>query len=336
MSSYAARLADQKLFVQEQTLHCACKQRCVPCLYKIAPEGPYSASSAAGDEASPYVPANVRPELCARLRDNQIGLDSGLAYDDRHNILLVGDGDFSFALALCTGLDRCCGGDKRGAVYATSHESHASLLATYPNVNTTLLALRSKDYVTLAHDVDATNIRETAADSVHAFSDKFDRVIWNFPCIRAPAGYDGQVDNLEENKCLLRGFFRNISAYLSDCGEVHVTHKTLEPFKWWDIAALAREEGLHHLRSVVFDRVAFPGYTNRKVLDRKSFPAHDAVTYVFTSRADCRGSEGEGGLLPGLRRYTDIREDVSELLRHFAQPGASKVEGKKRKRANKS
>ena len=32
---------------------------------------------------------------------------------------------------------------------------------------------------------------------------------------------------------------------------------------------------------VVFDRYIFPGYVPRKALDKKSFPSHDACTYVF-------------------------------------------------------
>jgi hypothetical protein len=33
--------------------------------------------------------------------------------------------------------------------------------------------------------------------------------------------------------------------------------------------------------SIVFDRYLYPGYVNRKVLDKKSFPLHDARIFIF-------------------------------------------------------
>jgi hypothetical protein len=38
---------------------------------------------------------------------------------------------------------------------------------------------------------------------------------------------------------------------------------------------------MYYYGRVVFDRYTFPGYVPRKALDKKSFPSHDACTYVF-------------------------------------------------------
>jgi hypothetical protein len=74
----------------------------------------------------------------------------------------------------------------------------------------------------------------------------------------------------------------NVHQYLRpDSGQLHVTHKTIEPFSWWEITQLAEECGLFLYCSIVFDRCLYPGYVNRKVLDKKSFPLHDARTFVF-------------------------------------------------------
>ncbi len=69
----------------------------------------------------------------------------------------------------------------------------------------------------------------------------------------------------------------------NNSSQVHVTHKTIEPFCWWNILDLAEKNELKYIGSIIFDRCNYPGYTNRKVLHKKSFPCNDALTYVFTS-----------------------------------------------------
>lgn len=38
---------------------------------------------------------------------------------------------------------------------------------------------------------------------------------------------------------------------------------------------------LRFVKSIIFDKCNYPGYTNRKVLDKKSFPCNDARTFIF-------------------------------------------------------
>ena len=138
----------------------------------------------------------------------------------------------------------------------------------------------------MLHQVDATNL--AAASLGGGDSDdgkKFDYLIWNFPCVSSSTSTaaDGQVQEIDDNKALLVGFFRNGVSFLREGGEIHVTHKTIEPFSWWGIEQLGRDAGLEFLGSVVFDRCLYPGYINRKVRDKKSFPAHDARTFIFAS-----------------------------------------------------
>ena len=117
----------------------------------------------------------------------------------------------------------------------------------------------------------------------------YDFILWNFPCVRAPKGADGQASEIEINKNLLRQFFTNAHSYLTPRGQLHIAHKTIEPFSWWGITDLARECGFRQCFSVVFDRCLYPGYVNRKVLDKKSFPSSDARVFVFVST---RGQQG--------------------------------------------
>ena len=78
-----------------------------------------------------------------------------------------------------------------------------------------------------------------------------------------------------------------------------MTHKTIEPFSWWDVPALAAEAGFALARRVVFDRCLYAGYTNRKALDRKGFACNDAETLIFELR-DERGAGAGADACPEM------------------------------------
>lgn len=43
---------------------------------------------------------------------------------------------------------------------------------------------------------------------------------------------------------LVKGFFKSASDMMEENGEVHVTHKTTDPYSKWEIEKLAEEAGL--------------------------------------------------------------------------------------------
>jgi 25S rRNA (uracil2634-N3)-methyltransferase len=273
MDTAAATDDDKLLHVHPATLACALTARCVPCLYKLFPDGVV---------CSKKLPPNQRPENCPRAAGARY---EGL-YTAQHRLLTVGDGDFSFSLSIARGVGAA--GAAGGQLTATSHESLEQLHVTYGAVGVAdkLDELRRLGAV-VRHGVDATDL--AASPTV---TGPFDVIAWNFPCVRAPKGdgSDGQAAEIDVNKQLLRGFFRSARAYLAPHqggrmsgppGQLHVAHKTIEPFSWWGIEALAAECGFAHVLSVAFDRCLYPGYVNRKVLDRKSFPSSDARVFVF-------------------------------------------------------
>lgn len=125
------------------------------------------------------------------------------------------------------------------------------------------------------HEVDAGDLQ--SCQHLGCYAGTFDVVIWNFPCISMETGADAQVQEIEENQLLLKRFFEGVQMFLrANSGQVHITHKTFEPFCWWNIVKLAEDAGLHYQGSMVFDRYLYPGYINRKALENKSFPFHDA------------------------------------------------------------
>jgi 25S rRNA (uracil2634-N3)-methyltransferase len=256
------------LLVHEETLQCM-EAGCIPCLYKIFPSGSH---------LDQKLPPNTRPEMCPRSRQST---SSWGYYKASHNILTLGDGDLSFSCSLMN-LVQTKQNNPRNLdchLFATTHEPRDRLLRVYPQFQTILGEL-ARGGAHARHEVDATVLEPSFPRA--EYQHFFDFIIWNFPCIRMPRGADGQVEELEANKSLLKHFFGNCAYLLKEqsvsCkgGEVHVTHKTIEPFSWWRIESIAEECGLRCVGRVVFDKYLYPGYVNKKVLDNKSFPLHDA------------------------------------------------------------
>lgn len=265
---------DTTVYLHDETLRCA-EVGCTPCLYKIYPTGHCNEIK---------LPPNTRPEMCPRSKQAMSTWDY---YKPHHHILTLGDGDLSYSCAIAKLIDSKNQKQPRTSnVVATTHESREQLLQVYPQFPAIDHQLRSIG-ADVRHGVDATALAATFPTD--NYSNYFDFIIWNFPCIRMPKGADGQVEELETNKLLLRKFFENCAYLLkrqqdrsTPEGEVHLTHKTIEPFSWWGIEKIAADSGFQCRSKIVFDKYLFPGYVNKKVLDNKSFPLHDARVSVFS------------------------------------------------------
>lgn len=266
------------LFVMTGTLRCALAG-CVPCGAKVL-------VSTAGAASLP----NARPETCLRLAKPitapvaSIGL-----YSRGQHILTVGDGDFSFSLALA----RALGGTR---LVATSYESFDTLARVYGNSCTDTLHELRKLGARVLHGVDAGNLDATLPPDALPGAG-FDRIVWNFPCVAR--GSDGEVlagagagadargsAELEQNRQLIARFCAGAAARLSKGGEVHVTHKV--GLQQWNIPQQGDSNGsgssaLEFAGAVVFDRAAYPPYRPRKAFAAKGFPTTDAQTFVFGS-----------------------------------------------------
>lgn len=260
-----------RLYCQTMTVDCA-QLHCIPCAYKI---GCFDISL--DKEFTRCVP-NQRPEQCPRAKSPSTAVEGTLGYHSGMSVLTVGDGDLSFSLAIA----RILSTGERGAerLVATSYESRATLERVYPSFPDTLAEL-DEFVAQVAYQVDATQIRETLPTSIaHR---QFHRIVWNFPCTAVNLGQDGQNDVMEENKELVRRFIRCASQLLHSNGEIHMLHKTKPPYNQWKLESVAVEscKGMMYCGRVVLDRFALTPYTPRKALDRKSFPCHDACTFIF-------------------------------------------------------
>ncbi|GKY95335.1 hypothetical protein MPSEU_000496400 [Mayamaea pseudoterrestris] len=300
----------RNLWVSDRTLNCASSQRCVPCAYKIC------CFDVALDEEFCRIVPNQRPELCPRSNRNSYDAYTEiLGYGPGLKVLTVGDGDFSFSLALA----------RLGVTLtATSYESRRTVETVYPHIEKTLKELESLG-VSIFFQVDATNLASTLPLSSDS-NVKFDRIIWNFPCSAICKGQDGQNKEMELNKDLVRRFLKSAASFASPRCQIHMNHKTKPPFNQWRIEDVAREledangNVYHHVGRIVLDRCLLHPYIPRKALDRRSFPVHDACTYVFSLQpADMPtacAATAEAKLVPVTREVIQSIRDLHVTLHH--------------------
>ena len=52
----------------------------------------------------------------------------------------------------------------------------------------------------------------------------------------------------------------------------------------WNIPSLCEASKFSYERAYVFDKEMYPGYENKKVNQKGSFPVFDAKTYVFKNK----------------------------------------------------
>ncbi|XP_024966154.1 uncharacterized protein At4g26485-like [Cynara cardunculus var. scolymus] len=193
-------------------------------------------------------------------------------YSSNHQILLVGEGDFSFALSLAVSF-------RSGFnIVASSIDSYDVVLRKYKRAKRNLDHL-SRLGVQLLYGVDARTMKL----HVDLHMRKFDRIVYNFP----HAGFLGKESDhgvIMIHRNLVCSFLKNASRMLRPNGEVHVTHKTKYPFDCWNIEELASQSCLTLLECVEFKLGDYPGYNNKRGDGSRSdepFPLGKCCTFKF-------------------------------------------------------
>ncbi|CAD5315663.1 unnamed protein product [Arabidopsis thaliana] len=174
-------------------------------------------------------------------------------YSSNHQILLVGEGDFSFSHSLATLFGSASN------ICASSLDSYADVVVRkYKKARSNLKTLKRLGAL-LLHGVDATTL--------HFHPDlryrRFDRVIFNFP----HAGFHGRESDsslIRKHRELVFGFFNGASRLLRANGEVHVSHKNKAPFSEWNLEELASRCFLVLIQRVAFEKNNYPGYENKR------------------------------------------------------------------------
>ncbi|CAM0951900.1 unnamed protein product [Alopecurus aequalis] len=194
-------------------------------------------------------------------------------YSSEQSILTVGDGDFSFSLALATAF----GSGKN--IVATSLDSYEELNSKYSDAVSNVKELERMG-TTVLHGIDVKEMNMHADLQLRLF----DRIVFNFP----HAGFNGREDKLDMIKShqeLVRGFFTTARGMVRRFfGEIHVTHKTKHPYSVWGIQQLASESSLTLLEEVAFQIQDYPGYNQKRGSSWRcdqDFAIGDCSTFKF-------------------------------------------------------
>jgi len=212
---------------------------------------------------SPGVAARTRGAAAkgGSVRD---GGGSVATYARDQKILVVGDGDFSFA----HGLVRHRGGQGAGLTL-TSYDSEKQVLGKYKTAKDNLAKVKAAGAAVL-HGVDATNLGKTFGAGS---AGQFDRIIFNFP-------HSGS-QRVHINRELLHNFFLSARNHLRPKGQAHVTLKMRPPYSEWQVELQAKRAGMASVRVLHFDQKQFPGY-------RHVTTEADAKTFVAASEKEAR------------------------------------------------
>ncbi|KAG6756636.1 hypothetical protein POTOM_040071 [Populus tomentosa] len=154
---------------------------------------------------------------------------------------------------------------------------------------------------TIMHGVDAHTM------SKHPLLNQklFDRVVYNFPAtaLKRSESNTRQIESkarlenvlifncvityisLRKHQRLVEGFLGSAYDMLEVNVEIHVTHKTTEPYRKWDIDRLAQDSGLCLVEKVRFKKADYPGFNNKRGSEPRADPAFSAgncCTFKFT------------------------------------------------------
>ncbi|XP_077225122.1 uncharacterized protein At4g26485-like [Tasmannia lanceolata] len=205
-------------------------------------------------------------------------------YSSLQKFLLVGEGDFSFALSLAKGFGSGLN------ITATSLDPEGRVMKKYKKGKTNLQQLK-KLGATIFHRIDATSM----SNHKDLSNEKFDRIIYNFP----HAGFRGPEHSMRvirKHQKLISGFFDESSKLLLPNGEVHITNKTTGSYAKWDIEKLALKSSLKVIECIQFDKNAYEGYDNKRGdgwMRNNSFPVSECSTYKFKKMLDLYNSDDD-------------------------------------------
>jgi 25S rRNA (uracil2634-N3)-methyltransferase len=220
-----------------------------------------------------------------------------IPFQAEDRILLVGEGDFSFAKSIVE--HHAC-----YQVVATCFDLKEQLFEKYNQQAKEHVQYLEDEGQTVLYGIDATKLDK--AKSLRSAESQYDVALFNFPHV---GGKSKDVNRqVRFNQELLVSFFKAAIPVLSEHGTIVVTLFEGEPYTLWNIRDLARHSGLEVQRSFKFVAEAYPGYSHARTL----------------------GNINGGGGWKGEDR--DARSYIFQKKNGAAKPGVKAGEKRKRKR----
>lgn len=261
-----------------------------------------------GGKAPPPLPAGTAASLKDKKRQNHTlppHPPPPPPFSRTDKVLLVGEGDFSFALALKVHLGvrditATCFDDEKvlGEKYPQALANITALVDTDSGTSTTTATTTvdqeqkqqgeeeggeeeedgekeeegtprttPREYRVL-YSIDATKLlkhRRIVGKKHKNKGKNYDRIVFQFPHVGGKT--KDQTRQVIYNQELLAGFFANARPLLTPrTGVVVVTLFEGLPYELWNIRALARQAGLATVTSFAFQTGAYPGYRHARTL----------------------------------------------------------------------
>ncbi|KAL4151230.1 hypothetical protein PRNP1_008247 [Phytophthora ramorum] len=227
-------------------------------------------------------------------------------FSDRQRILVVGDGDFSFSLALAVFL-----GGKN--LVATCYDSKGDLKEKYPNALLNCDALETAG-AQVHFDVDATHLQK---ESWLGVGEPFQSIVFNFPHLGGATEED-----VANNQKLLREFFYSTRPYLHPTrGQVLVSLRNTLFYNRWKVHEQAAASGFKMKRTEPFDASIYSGYEPQRThpASFRGEPPSTTGAHYFIFSLD------QSLQVVDPRRQTPQRSDASDAPRgDLVKKGAAK------------
>lgn len=162
-------------------------------------------------------------------------------YKGGQHILLIGEGNFSFAAALCTKL----GGNH---IVATSLDSYASVKAKYGSIAETAIKKVKLTGGKVEHKIDATDVNAMCSltklienkNLVRSGNTGFDKIVFNFPHCGG-----GTAIDVAKNQALIQQVLTASKSVLKDKrSEIHIALRDTTFYNSWKVPELATKSGL--------------------------------------------------------------------------------------------
>lgn len=230
---------------------------------------------------------------------------SFVPFEYSDTLLLVGEGDFSYACSIVRQMLI----DPKNLI-ASSFDSKEELISKYPAVDENLQYLIGEG-VQVLHEVDATDLvtslklshnKKKRSAQLFTPHKRLNHIMFNFP--HTGRGMKDMDRNVRDHQKLVLGYFKSSQSLFQlvnddtknslggyDEIQPNTTQKILlslfegEPYISWGVKALARTQGLQVERSGSFDWSFYQGYHHKRtngVRDTtKPAAERDARIYVF-------------------------------------------------------
>ncbi|KAI1364724.1 hypothetical protein F5Y08DRAFT_305962 [Xylaria arbuscula] len=235
---------------------------------KISKRGPLTGSAkkltAAGAKSQQQKKQGGAPP---QQQQHHQHVEPTIPFSPEDKILLVGDGDLSFAASL---VEHHYCADVTATVFEKNLEE---LVEKYPQASDNVAKIESEEDCRVLFGIDATKMapftnkpgrgKGAGSENVNA-QGVMDRIMFNFPHV---GGKSTDVNRqVRYNQELLVSFFARAIPSLAPGGSIVVTLFEGEPYTLWNIRDLARHSGLQVERSFRFQAIAYPGYHHARTL----------------------------------------------------------------------